>query len=147
MSEADKKALKVKAGVVKRLAKEMAMYEQEVAAEQAKVQRLKDSGADPHDIKYAVSGGPSKTRSATADCRAALGQCSVPECCIKQQECADHSETSSDCRRRRRPPTTAAHHPVRAGEHPGRVKRHATRHAATIGGSFDGSAGAGGECY
>ncbi|KAL4422088.1 hypothetical protein ABPG77_001556 [Micractinium sp. CCAP 211/92] len=53
MSEADKKALKVKAGVVKRLAKEMAMYEQEVAAEQAKVQRLKDSGADPHDIKYA----------------------------------------------------------------------------------------------
>ncbi|KAL4458246.1 hypothetical protein ABPG75_013111 [Micractinium tetrahymenae] len=53
MSEADKKATKVKSGVVKRLAKELAMYEQEVAAEQAKVQRLKDSGADPHDIKYA----------------------------------------------------------------------------------------------
>lgn len=69
MSEADKKALKVKAGVVKRLAKEMAMYEQEVAAEQAKVQRLKDSGADPHDIKYAVSRAwPARVRSAAICC-------------------------------------------------------------------------------
>ena len=54
MSEADRKALKVKAGVVKRLCKELHMYQQEVVAEQAKVQRLKEQGADPHDIKYAV---------------------------------------------------------------------------------------------
>lgn len=58
MSEADKRSLKVKTGVVKRLAKEMGMYEQEVEAEQAKVQSLKDQGADPHDIKYAVSKAP-----------------------------------------------------------------------------------------
>lgn len=70
MSEADKKALKVKAGVVKRLAKEMAMYEQEVAAEQTKVQRLKDSGADTHDIKYAVSiAGERCSESVAARCR------------------------------------------------------------------------------
>lgn len=56
MSEADKRSLKVKAGVVKRLAKELQMYEAEVAAEGAKAQRLRDAGADPHDIKYQVGG-------------------------------------------------------------------------------------------
>lgn len=54
MSDADKKALKVKTGVVKRLRKELDMYQKEVQTEQAKVQKLKDAGADPHDIKYAV---------------------------------------------------------------------------------------------
>lgn len=56
MSDADKKALKVKTGVVKRLDRELVMYQEEVQAEQAKVQRLKDQAADPHDIKYAVRG-------------------------------------------------------------------------------------------
>ena len=56
MSDADKKALKVKTGVVKRLGRELVMYQEEVQAEQAKVQRLKDQAADPHDIKYAVRG-------------------------------------------------------------------------------------------
>jgi tubulin-specific chaperone A len=56
MSDADKKALKVKTGVVKRLGRELLMYQEEVQAEQAKVQRLKDQAADSHDIKYAVSG-------------------------------------------------------------------------------------------
>ncbi|EFN54270.1 hypothetical protein CHLNCDRAFT_15558, partial [Chlorella variabilis] len=50
---ADKRTLKVKTGVVKRLRKELDMYQQEVQTEQAKVQKLKNEGADPHDIKYA----------------------------------------------------------------------------------------------
>lgn len=55
MSEADRKSLKVRTGMVRRLAKELSMYEQEVATEQAKVAGLKERGADKHDIKYAVS--------------------------------------------------------------------------------------------
>lgn len=53
MSDADKRTLKVKAGVVRRLHKELGMYQAEVETEGGKVQRLKDAGADPHDIKYA----------------------------------------------------------------------------------------------
>ncbi|PSC69684.1 Tubulin-folding cofactor A [Micractinium conductrix] len=53
MSEADRKSLKVRTGMVRRLAKELSMYEQEVATEQAKVAGLKERGADKHDIKYA----------------------------------------------------------------------------------------------
>lgn len=56
MSDEDKRSLKVKAGVVKRLRKELEMYAEEVAAETAKVQRLRDASADPHDIKYQVRG-------------------------------------------------------------------------------------------
>ncbi|PRW60076.1 Tubulin-folding cofactor A [Chlorella sorokiniana] len=52
MSDEDKRSLKVKAGVVKRLRKELDMYAAEVATETAKVQQLRDAGADPHDIKY-----------------------------------------------------------------------------------------------
>lgn len=54
MSEADRRALKVKAGVVRRLAKELGMYQGEVATEEAKAARLRAEGADPHDIKYQV---------------------------------------------------------------------------------------------
>lgn len=54
MSDEDKRSLKVKAGVVKRLRKELDMYAAEVATETAKVQQLRDAGADPHDIKYQV---------------------------------------------------------------------------------------------
>lgn len=54
MSDEDKRSLKVKAGVVKRLRKELDMYAAEVATETAKVQQLRNAGADPHDIKYQV---------------------------------------------------------------------------------------------
>ena len=57
MSEADKRSLRVKAGVVKRLHKELEMYKKEVEAETAKAQRLRDEGADPHDIKYQAGAG------------------------------------------------------------------------------------------
>ncbi len=56
MSDEDRRSLKVKAGVVKRLRKELDMYAAEVATETAKVQQLRDAGADPHDIKYQVGG-------------------------------------------------------------------------------------------
>ena len=56
MSDEDKRSLKVKAGVVKRLRKELDMYAAEVATETAKVQQLRNAGADPHDIKYQVGG-------------------------------------------------------------------------------------------
>jgi tubulin-specific chaperone A len=54
MSDDDRRSLRVKSGVVKRLCKELEMYEAEVEAEKSKVQKLRDAGADPHDIKYAV---------------------------------------------------------------------------------------------
>lgn len=56
MADADlQRQLKIKTGTVKRLRKELAMYEEEQKKEGEKVQKLKDEGADPHDIKYAVS--------------------------------------------------------------------------------------------
>lgn len=69
MSDADKRTLKVKTGVVKRLRKELEMYASEVEAESAKVQRLRDQGADSHDIKYAVS-NPSTPDTTCGSCRA-----------------------------------------------------------------------------
>lgn len=54
MSEANRRQLKIKAGTVRRLRKELAMYIEEQEKEAAKVQKLRDEGADPHDIKYAV---------------------------------------------------------------------------------------------
>lgn len=70
MSDADKRTLKVKTGVVKRLRKELEMYAAEVEAESAKVQKLKDEGADLHDIKYAVSNV--HTTANTCNCWCAL---------------------------------------------------------------------------
>lgn len=55
MSEAERKQLRIKAGAVKRIRKELAMYIEEQEKEQSKVQKLRDEGADVHDIKYAVS--------------------------------------------------------------------------------------------
>ena len=57
MSDADKRQLKIKAGVVRRVRKELGMYKGEAERETAKVEALRAEGADPHDIKYAVSGG------------------------------------------------------------------------------------------
>ncbi len=56
MSDADKRQIKIKVGALKRLRRELALYMEEQEKEQAKVQKLRDDGADPHDIKYAVSG-------------------------------------------------------------------------------------------
>lgn len=57
MSQADIiKALKVKTAGLKRVHKELNMYEKDREKEQGKVDKLKASGADPHDIKQAVSG-------------------------------------------------------------------------------------------
>jgi hypothetical protein len=47
--------LKIKTGSIKRLRKELLMYQAEEKAERAKVQKLVDGAADAHDIKYAVS--------------------------------------------------------------------------------------------
>ncbi len=55
MSDADRRQLKIKAGTVRRLRKELGMYIEEKEREQTKVQKLRDEGADPYDIKYAVS--------------------------------------------------------------------------------------------
>ena len=50
-----KRQLVIKTNVVRRLAKEVEMYEQERKAEQLRVDKLKAEGADSHDIKHAVS--------------------------------------------------------------------------------------------
>lgn len=42
--------LKIKTGVVKRLGKELISYGKEVEQEQARLDKLKDNGADIHDI-------------------------------------------------------------------------------------------------
>ena len=56
MSEADKRQVKIKVGTVRRLRKELSLYLEEESRERSRVQKLRDEGADPHDIKYAVSG-------------------------------------------------------------------------------------------
>eukprot|EP00898_Chlorokybus_atmophyticus_P001470 jgi/Chlat1/2323/Chrsp17S02609 len=45
------RAVKIKAGSLARVAKELASYEKEHVAEQAKTEKLKAQGAEPHDIK------------------------------------------------------------------------------------------------
>ena len=50
MSEINKK-LKLQLGVSKRLLKEVASYEKEVLTQQVKVQKMKDDGKDPYDIR------------------------------------------------------------------------------------------------
>ena len=56
MSDADKRQLTIKAGVVKRVRTELRMYQGEAEQEQARVQKLRDEGADPTDVKFAVRG-------------------------------------------------------------------------------------------
>jgi len=48
-----KKQLVIKTNVVRRLTKEMGMYEGERKQEQTRVDKLKADGADSHDIKHA----------------------------------------------------------------------------------------------
>ncbi len=64
--QAELKQIKIKTGTLKRVKKELVMYQQELAKEQIKVNALKESGADASDIKYAVSG------SRGGNCRCAV---------------------------------------------------------------------------
>lgn len=47
--------LTIKTGAVRRLSKELGLYEKERDQEAAHVEKLKANGADSHDIKHAVS--------------------------------------------------------------------------------------------
>ena len=52
MSAAEEnKKLKIQIGVCKRLSKEVLSYEKEVITNEAKVQKMKDDGKDPYDIR------------------------------------------------------------------------------------------------
>lgn len=51
MADARIRQIKIKAGVVKRTAKEKSMYEKEAKKEEEKVQKMKDEGKDEHDVK------------------------------------------------------------------------------------------------
>ncbi|ORZ32221.1 tubulin binding cofactor A [Catenaria anguillulae PL171] len=48
---AEARQLKIKTGVVKRLAKEITMYQKEAEKQQARIQNLIDTGADEHDVR------------------------------------------------------------------------------------------------
>jgi hypothetical protein len=52
------RALSIKAQVLKRLQKELAFYEKEREGEQRRVDQMRASGADAHDLRQAVSVGP-----------------------------------------------------------------------------------------
>jgi hypothetical protein len=59
MSQADiTKTLKIKTNTVKRLHKELAYYHKERDKEQARVEQMRGSGADEHDIRQAVGTPP-----------------------------------------------------------------------------------------
>ena len=47
--------MKIKTGSVKRLAKELTLYEKEQLQESQRVADMRASGADAHDIQHAVS--------------------------------------------------------------------------------------------
>ncbi|KAI8109098.1 hypothetical protein M9435_005514 [Picochlorum sp. BPE23] len=49
------RSITIKTGIVRRLAKELNMYREEEKKEKEKVQKMKESEADPYDIKYAES--------------------------------------------------------------------------------------------
>ena len=49
-----KRQLTIRTGAVKRLSKELNLYKDEKKQEQLRVEKLKASGADSHDVKHAV---------------------------------------------------------------------------------------------
>ncbi|XP_063982400.1 tubulin-specific chaperone A [Diachasmimorpha longicaudata] len=51
MSDPRLRTLKIKTGVVKRLAKEKVTYEKEVTLQKERIQKYKDQGKDSHDIR------------------------------------------------------------------------------------------------
>ena len=60
------KQLKIKTNTLKRVHKEQALYVKERDAEQAKVDKLKASGADPSDLKQAASAAAGPLPSVSA---------------------------------------------------------------------------------
>eukprot|EP00128_Syssomonas_multiformis_P007744 Colp12_sorted_trinity150504_noHs@9069 len=54
MSTPALKQLKIKTGVVKRIAKEEQMYEKEVAQQEARIEKMKTEGKDEYDIKKQI---------------------------------------------------------------------------------------------
>ncbi len=55
MADVERRMLKIKTGSVVRLKKELGLYETEKESEEQRVARMKEEGADVHDIKHAVS--------------------------------------------------------------------------------------------
>ncbi|XP_046399878.1 tubulin-specific chaperone A [Ischnura elegans] len=51
MADPRLKTIKIKSGVVKRLAKERSMYEKQVEQEKVRLQKFKDQGKDEYDIR------------------------------------------------------------------------------------------------
>ncbi|XP_015602957.1 tubulin-specific chaperone A isoform X2 [Cephus cinctus] len=51
MSDPRLRTLKIKTGIVKRLAKEKVMYEKEAVQQRERIQKLKDQGKDDYDIR------------------------------------------------------------------------------------------------
>ena len=45
------KKLKTQLGIVKRMLKEVSCYEKEVVANEARIQKMRDDGKDPYDIR------------------------------------------------------------------------------------------------
>lgn len=50
-----KRQLIIRTGAVRRLARELKLYEDERMQEQQRVEKLKADGADSHDVKHAVN--------------------------------------------------------------------------------------------
>ncbi|XP_071450211.1 tubulin-specific chaperone A-like [Hetaerina americana] len=51
MADPRLKTIRIKSGVVKRLAKEKSMYESQVEQEKVRLQKFKDQGKDEYDIR------------------------------------------------------------------------------------------------
>ncbi|XP_046677966.1 tubulin-specific chaperone A isoform X1 [Homalodisca vitripennis] len=51
MADVRIKTIKIKTGVVKRLAKEKVMYEKDAESQRNRVQKYKDEGKDDHDVR------------------------------------------------------------------------------------------------
>merc|ERR1712176_1001404 len=63
----NKRQLKIKTGVVKRLSKELVMYEKEVTDGEAKLVQMEEANKDPYDIK--------KYKEVVAESRAMVPDC------------------------------------------------------------------------
>ncbi|XP_065840783.1 tubulin-specific chaperone A-like [Oscarella lobularis] len=65
---AEQKQLKIRTAVVKRLVKEKISYEKEAVEQEAKVQKLKDEGADEYVVKKQIE-CLEETRTVLPDCQ------------------------------------------------------------------------------
>ncbi len=95
MAEAGKearRALKIKVGSVTRLHKEIKMYEAEVLAEAEKTEKLRASGACPHDVRQQA-----RTLLCALRCRAAAHSRSPPK---QENVQAESAMMIPDCRLR-----------------------------------------------